>query len=161
IPPLPENKTVVVLPFNVTGADASAYYWNGLRESLTATLNQLAPRVQVFPASNYLAGTVSDVNEAGTQLRANLALGVSIESATNLRIVLTLSDTKTRRSRENSIDLVRDDSLVVENRIIDAAVGLLEIELGPQEQRALNFPGTNVPKAYEAYLQGMGYLATH
>ena len=72
--PLPSKKIVVVLPFKVTGDNLSLSYIDGLTDSLTATLNQLAPRVQIVPASDVRSAAISTGNEARKNFGANLAL---------------------------------------------------------------------------------------
>ena len=162
-PIIPEKKVVVVLPFHITGNTRSPYYWTGLTYSLTSALNQLSPRIQVVPAEDVRVHKIATATEAGRFFGANLALtGSIVEDHDRFRISLTLSDTTDpKQLREIPFTIAQSDSVNLESRIIDAAFASLEIELSPAQQDSLKRRGTNTPSAYEFYLQGIGYLATH
>jgi tetratricopeptide (TPR) repeat protein/tRNA A-37 threonylcarbamoyl transferase component Bud32 len=160
-PPMPANKVVAVLPLRYTGSNHSTYYWEGLTDSLTSTLSRLRPMVQMIPASGVRTGNVTTTQQAWQLLGATLAVQGSVSDVGNdSRIEVTLFDTQSAKVlRYNSFLSRQSDAIAVEGQLIEAAIGLLEIELGPAELRRLKLPGTNSPEAYEYYLQGVGYIA--
>ena len=50
------------------------------------------------------------------------------------------------------------DSFLLQDRVLDAVTGLLDVELETHELDAMRAYGTQVPEAYYLYLQGRGHL---
>jgi tetratricopeptide (TPR) repeat protein len=161
IPALPQKKVVVVLPIRVIGDNTSQFYFDGLTEALTAKLTELpfSSLLRIVPLSE--ARTLKTPSEARKNFGANLAIGGSVSKVgETFRVVLVLSDTgEAKQLRTRTVSAAQVDSVRVQNQIVEAAASLLELELGPQERRALTVQSPPANGAYEFYLKGRGYLA--
>ena len=154
---------LAVLPLSGTGNDNDTIaLGNGMIETLTSRLAQLSKNhlLQVVPASEIRARGVSNLQEATQQFGATLGLELNIErSGTLIRVNYALVDAKQHKQiGGDTITAPASDPFELEDRVADSVVKSLEIELQPQEQRALTAHGTNQPVAYDYYLQGRGYL---
>lgn len=143
------------------GSDALAFD-NGLVETLTSRLTQLGKNhpLQVVPASEVRAKGVTNLQEAREQFGATLGLQLNVErSGRFVRVNYSLVDTKmhTQLGGE-TITAPASDPFSLEDKVADSIVKSLEIQLQPQEEKALTAHGTTQPTAYDYYLQGRGYL---
>jgi eukaryotic-like serine/threonine-protein kinase len=93
---LQEQKQLAVVPFNaVGGSPETTAFGDGLNETLTARLTQLASgnTIQVVPASEVRAGHVKSPEEARQQFGANLVLEGSLQrSGDMVRVTFSLVD---------------------------------------------------------------------
>jgi serine/threonine-protein kinase len=72
---------------------------------------------------------------------------------------VNLVDAQTlRQLGARAVDVRREDLSKMEDGLLDLVVELLDLNLQPQARSALNSGGTSVAEAYDAYLQGRGYL---
>jgi serine/threonine-protein kinase len=158
-----EERYLAVLPFASLGdEDDTAPLSAGLTEILTAKLTQLAGTHGFQVASSSLTRGTSppDVNEIGRKLGVNLAVVGSLQRhADDVRVTINLVDV--RDGRQIGAEVVTagvGDPFALQDRIVETAVRLLELELQPTEEQALLAHGTSVAEAYELYLEGRGYL---
>jgi eukaryotic-like serine/threonine-protein kinase len=161
-PPIPEKKHVAVLPFRLTGAQRDdAALFQGLTDTVTNRLMQLTASqpVEIIPAGEISAKHVDTMDEARKQLGANLALDGSVQRVGDVvRINLGLSDIENdKQLRADSVNATSGDLKDLEQKVVNAAVGMLELELhkNPPPDEAHN---TTSREAYEAFTRGRGYL---
>ena len=158
-----QEKQVAVLPFEVAGGDPSEEaFGEGLRETLTAKLTQLTVShpLQVISASEVHAKRIATPEEARQEFGVNLALeGNLSRSGDRIRINYSLVDTGTHRQlRADTITAAASDPFSVQDQVVNGALRMLEVVAQPPELASLASHGTQVPGAYDFYLQGQGYL---
>jgi len=162
-PRLPEKKIVVVLPFRAIGDTVPQPYSAGLSETVTASLSHVAvaPGIEVIPISALRDNVITTAEEGRRKFAANLAIDGSIQAVNGeYRVNLALVDTKElKQVRRAYFTIPKLDSLAVQNRITEAVIAFLEIELGTAQQSFLSAQTTRNPEAYGAYLNGVGYLS--
>jgi serine/threonine protein kinase/tetratricopeptide (TPR) repeat protein len=154
---------LAVLPLSAKeGDNQTLAFDNGLVETLTSRLSQLSKNhpLQVVPASEVRAKGVTNLQEAREQFGATLGLKLTVERSGHLvRVNYALVDAKLHRQLGgDTITAPDSDPFSLEDRVAESIVKCLEIELQPQEERALTAHGTTQPSAYDFYLQGRGYL---
>jgi tetratricopeptide (TPR) repeat protein/TolB-like protein len=161
--PLPREKLVAVLPFTVTSSDAKEKpFSDGLTETLTAKLTQLTvdPTLQVVPAPEIRAKGASTIDDVRKEFGATLVVEGDLQRSGNrVRINIAMVDAGTRRQlRAESLTVAASDPFAVQDQVVNAAIGMLQLEVQPGEREALGTHGTEVASAYDFYLQGLGYL---
>ncbi|MEE9234238.1 MAG: tetratricopeptide repeat protein, partial [Candidatus Acidoferrales bacterium] len=161
--PIPEQKNVVVLPFTaIGGGPEDQVYCDGLTATVTAKVTQLTgtQTLQVVPATEVRAQQVSTPESARKQLGANLALQATWQRAGDtVRINLILTDARTARQlRTATITGEAVDVFSLQDRVVAAALRMLEVEVPPEKAQQLTAHGTTVLTAYDFYLQGLGYM---
>jgi len=159
---VPERVQLAVLPpTGATGSEDSAFN-DGLVETLTSRLTALTEKhpLAVIPASEVRARNVTTVDAARAEFGVNLGLVVSVQhSAGQERVNYSLVDASSHQQlRGGTITAPRGDPFAVQDQVSESVTQALELELQPQEKRALQAHGTTEPAAYDFYLQGRGYL---
>jgi tetratricopeptide (TPR) repeat protein/TolB-like protein/tRNA A-37 threonylcarbamoyl transferase component Bud32 len=155
---VPSQKNLVVLPFtSVGGRPDEQVYCDGFTETVTAKL-AAAPTLQVTPAIEVRAKKITGIDQARTQLGANLVLVASWQHVEHLaRINLSLIDTNTgQQLRADTITEPADDLFSLQDQVVLNALRMLQVEAS--EVRGASNHGTNVRAAYDSYLQGIGLL---
>ena len=158
---LPEQKNLVVLPFQAVGGGAEdQVYCDGLTETVTSKLARVAS-LRVPPASEARARKVASVEQARTELGANLVLTASWQRAGDtVRINLNLVDARTSSQlRTETITARFTDLFALQDQVVANAIAMLDVELQPREARALEGHGTTVLRAYDFYLQALGHMS--
>ena len=161
-----QEKQLAVLPFTAVGGDAqSAAFSEGLTETLTTKLTQLTAthHLQVISASEVQARRITSADEARKEFGVTMTLEGSLHrSGDQVRVNFAVVDTRTRRQlRAESITAAASDPFAVQDQVVDATLRMLDVEVPPEERRALSAYGTQVPGAYDFYLQGRGYLLNY
>jgi tetratricopeptide (TPR) repeat protein len=161
-PPEPAVKHVAVLPFRMTGAQPQeAALFDGLTDTVTNRLMQLTASqpVGIIPFSEITANHVTSMQEARSKLGANLALDGNLQrSGDQLQVNLALSEIESHKQlRADSVTGTATDFKQLEEKVVDAAVRVLELELhkNPPPDEGRN---TTSREAYEAFMRGRGYL---
>ncbi len=159
---LPERKVIVVLPIRTSGdATLSRSFIDGLTETVTATLGKAAipPRLEVIPTSAVQSSRISTPELARADFGANLAIDITLQKSDgDLNVGVSLIETNTRARLRHKVVTGRFvDSILIQSRITEAAIALLEIESSKKE--ALLTRLTTNSEAYRAYLEGLGYMA--
>lgn len=154
---------LAVLPLDGKEGDSDTRAFdNGLVETLTSRLSQLGKNhpLQVVPASEMRTRGVASVQEAREQFGATLGLQLNVQRSGHLvRVNYGLIDARHHRQLAgDTITAPESDPFLLQDRVAESIVKALEIEMQPQEQRALRSHGTTRPSAYDYYLQGRGYL---
>jgi serine/threonine protein kinase/tetratricopeptide (TPR) repeat protein/TolB-like protein len=163
VSPIPQDRQLAVLPFEVVGADPNTKALaDGLSETLTAKLTQLTAShaLQVVPAGEIRGRQVSSSETARQELGVNLILTGSLQRSGGLeRVTYELVDTRTRRQlRADTITIPASDLFAGEDQVVESVVRMLDLELQPDERQNLRSRDTQVVDAYDLYLQGRGYL---
>ena len=160
--PLPEQRYLLVLAFtNVEGDPAGQAFCDGLVENLTHKLSQLEQfqkSLRVVPAADVRQIGIASAGDALQRFRVNLVVAGSMQSLSDsFRLTLNLLDTKTLHQLKSEVITVRTDNLVaLQESIVEKVVEMLDLELSPESQRVLTAGNTDVPEAYEFYLQACG-----
>jgi serine/threonine-protein kinase len=163
-PPLPEQKRVAVLPFDVASADPEdRLRSDGLAEVLTARLARLEPSfagLSVVPAADVREAGVVTADAAGRTFGATLVVAARFARlGDRLRLEARLLDgTSARVLRRLSPEEYPLDALSLQQGVVESLAGLLELSIGPDQQRALAQGNTAVGGAYPLYLQARGHL---
>jgi tetratricopeptide (TPR) repeat protein len=153
---------LAVLPATgATGSDDSAFN-DGLVETLTSRLTTLTEKhpLAVIPASEVRARKVATVDAARAEFGVNLGLVISVQRAGEQeRVNYSLVDASSHQQlRGGTITAPRGDPFALQDQVSASVAEALELQLQPQEKRALQAHGTTEPAAYDLYLQGRGYL---
>jgi serine/threonine protein kinase/Tfp pilus assembly protein PilF len=164
--PLPREKLVAVLPFRVVSTDAKEKpFSDGLTETLTAKLTQLTldPSLQVVPATEVRARNAGTVDDVRKEFGASLVVeGDLQESENRVRINVSMVDAASRRQlRATTLTIPASDPFAVQDQVVNAAIGMLQLELQPAERQEIETHGTELAGAYDFYLQGLGYLQNY
>jgi serine/threonine protein kinase/tetratricopeptide (TPR) repeat protein len=163
---IPREKQLAVLPFTVVGGDTeSMAFSEGLTETLTTKLTQLTAthRLQVISAAEVQARRIISADEARKEFGVTMALEGSLHRSGDLvRVNFAVVDARTgRQLRAESFTAGAEDPFAVQDQVVDAAVRMLDLQVPQEERKALTAHGTQVPGAYEFYLQGRGYLLNY
>jgi eukaryotic-like serine/threonine-protein kinase len=164
--PIPEQKSLVVLPFRaIGGGPEDQFYCDGMTETLTAKLTQLSGthNLTVAPASEVRARDVTSAEQARRDLAGTLVLaGTVFRSGGKVRVNYELVDTKTlRQVRADTITANASDPFSVQDQVAEGAAQMLDLALRPAERQVMLAHGTEVADAYEFFLQGRGYLQNY
>jgi serine/threonine protein kinase/tetratricopeptide (TPR) repeat protein len=164
--PLPREKLVAVLPFTVMSSDAKEKpFSDGLTETLTAKLTQLTvdPTLQVVSAPEIRAKGATTIDDVRKEFGATVVVEGDLQRSGNrVRINIAMVDAGTRRQlRAESLTVDASDPFAVQDQIVNATIGMLQLEVQPAEREALEVHGTEMASAYDLYLQGLGYLQNY
>ncbi len=163
---IPQERQLAVLPFEVVGGDPTARaFGDGLTETLTAKLTQLTAShaLQVISASEVRSNRVTTPGQAREEFGVNLILEGSLSQSGNLvRVNYSLVDTRSHRQiAADSITAAVADPFAVQDQVVNGALRMLNVVARPPEIQSLDAHGTQVPAAYNSYLQGRGYLQNY
>jgi eukaryotic-like serine/threonine-protein kinase len=157
-----EHVQLAVLPGNVGLKPEETAFDAGLVETLTSRLTQLttARPLAVIPASEIRAKNATTVDAARAEFGVNLGLIINVQHAAGqARVNYSLVDARTHEERRGgTITASVDDPFSLQDRVAESIARALELQLQPQEKRAMEAHGTMEPAAYDFYLQGRGYL---
>jgi serine/threonine-protein kinase len=163
---IPNQKRVAVLPFRTIEASPEVKnFGQGLAETVTAKLTQLTAThaLQVTPASQVYGRGITDVDEAHKELGVNLVVEGSLHQVGDgVRITYTLVDAVTHyQLRGDTITASATDPFLMEDRVVEGVLWMLELEVTPDERPQLEKHGTTIPGAYDLYVRGRGDLQNY
>ncbi|HZP33504.1 MAG TPA: protein kinase [Candidatus Acidoferrales bacterium] len=164
--PLPHEKLVAVLPFAVVSGEAPQKpFTDGLTETLTAKLTQLTvdPSLQVVPAPELRARNATTIDDVRKEFGATLVVQGDLQQSGNrVRINIGMIDAATRRQvGAASLTVPASDPFALQDQVVNATVGMLQLDVPPAQRDNLETAGTQVADAYDLYLQGRGYLQSY
>ncbi len=156
-PSLPAEKRIAVLPFRVSAPDSEAQALaTGLMDLVTVRLAQLEGaqrQLWVEPAGHVLQTGIRDASRAARVLNANLVVTGSVQRLHG-QLVLTAALEDAERVRTlHAVSASDVDALV------DAIVGMLQLELSDETRTALKATSTGVAEAATLTAEGVGYRA--
>ncbi len=161
----PRQGQLAVLPISTSETDpAMAAFAKGLVETLTTRLTQMTKEhaIQVIPTSAIQARGIVTVEQAHKEFGANLGLELNLQrsrSGDEMRINFHLIDTNSMlQLGAGTVTGKTEDTFNMEDKVCEAVVNALEIQLQPAEKRASLANRTSEPSAYDFYVQGRGYL---
>ena len=158
--PLPGELRLAVLPVvsdadTATAPDCCA----GIQEYViarVADLQRFRSKVTVVPAAEVLESGARSPSAARRTLGANVALTISVSAAGTDRLVtVSLADTGAVRELRSASSRVPKDGFSPE-KVVSLAAALLDLELGPDEERRWNGAAPQVSAAGALFAQGLG-----
>jgi serine/threonine-protein kinase len=163
IPRVAPQQLVAVLPAETGTADVqTAPFRNGLTEAISAQLTRmpLEARLQVVSASEIRAKGVKTVEAARRELGATQVLLCGLEiSGDQLRVTVSLVDARNHNVlRTAGFNVPAADPFSVQERVIDAAGGIMELVIPSRGAKPTKARETQVANAYMDYWRGRGYL---
>jgi eukaryotic-like serine/threonine-protein kinase len=158
----PQTRSLAVLPCRTIGTDARGQaFCDGLAETLAAKLTPIAVAnsVQLTPVTEVTRRKVTTAADARRVVGATLTLEGSVATdGGSLRVNYALVDTATLRQIDAYSATAVADPFSVQDRVVEWAMQVLALTPSEQQRRALSSHGTQMPGAYEYYIQGLGYL---
>ena len=161
---VPAARQLAVLPFtNIGGEPSNQAFCDGLAEVLTSMLSQVEQfqgSLWVVPASEVRAANISSVHQARQVFGVNLVVSGSVQrTGDSVRVTANLVDANTvRQLGSRTMDTRPEDITALQDGVVGQVSELLEVEIQPQVRQKLMAGGTKIPAAFDAYLQGRGYL---
>jgi serine/threonine protein kinase/tetratricopeptide (TPR) repeat protein len=166
LPTIPNQKSIAVLPFKILDATEDAetgegkFLGIGLADALITRLSNVRQFLVSSTSSILKYGErIEDSLTAGAELRVQYVLdGSIIKTNTRIRIsvqLLSVSEQTTIWAERFDEDLI--DVLTLEDKISAKVAESLVPHLTTGERQKLEKRGTDLPKAYEAYLRGRFY----
>jgi serine/threonine protein kinase/tetratricopeptide (TPR) repeat protein len=158
---------LAVIPFaNLAGQSTSQAFCDGLMETLTSKLTQLAGSehsLMVVPASEIRDSDVKSATQARKRFGVNLVVTGSVQQLDgHIRATLNLVDATTdRQLRSTVLDQRGEDISSLQDSSVAEVARLLDIPLLPKTEHDILAGGTRSSSAYRAYLEGRGYLQRH
>ncbi|MBI3494263.1 MAG: protein kinase [Acidobacteria bacterium] len=165
-PPVPPSgrQQLAVLPFtNIGGDPVNTSFSDGLVEILTNQLTQITQldrTVDVVPASDVRREAIASAREARRAFGVSRVITGSVQrSSTRVRVTLNLVDTESlRQLSARSIDLELQEVAAMQDGVVREVAALLGTVVPLDAHEALTAGSTTVSSAYDAYLQGRGFL---
>jgi tetratricopeptide (TPR) repeat protein len=160
---VPERKSIAVLPLAAVAGDPKlTAFGKGLLEDVAAKLSQLSAThdVEVIPARTLEDKNVSTLADAKKEFGVNMGLTLSLEQAGDLvRAAYSVTDAKSGKNLAGAeINAPVSDLFTIEDQVANGVAAALQITLRSEEKQALGARSTNLPEAYQYYVQGRGYL---
>ena len=155
---------MAVLPIDLASPDPEdRFRSDGLAETLTARLAQLEPYhagLSVVPASDVRQAGVTTADAARRTFGATLVVAARLARlGDRLRLDARLVDgTGSRVLRRLPPEDHPLEALSLQEGVVEAVAGLLELPVAPGERHVLQQGNTAVGGAYALYLQARGHL---
>ena len=162
---LPEEKYLVVLPFNNLSPDMiSQSVSTGIMEVLASKITQMelwGISLWVVPTADVIATDVASVREAMSIFGANMAVTGSLQYAENrLLLTVNLVDGETlRQLRSSVLEMELNDHIGLLDNVVQMLTRMLEVELEPEAMQIYSSPGTGSSEVYRLYIEGKGHLS--
>ena len=162
---LPEEMTLVVLPFSHTeSSPAAAALCEGLVDQLTQSLSgmrRFRDELTVIPAATVRTQRITEPKAALVAFGATLAVHGTVEPEEGgvLRILLELVDTRAGRSvRRRTVPWIVGHGQTLQNRLVTTLSEMLEFELDEPTRTAIATGGTMDREAQSLYMQALGEM---
>jgi TolB-like protein/class 3 adenylate cyclase/rhodanese-related sulfurtransferase/Flp pilus assembly protein TadD len=159
--PLPDKASIAVLPFNNFGTDqAQDYFANGMTEDLITDLSQLS---DIFVIARHSSFAYKDrpttVQQVAEELGVRYLLQGSVQrDGDRLRINAQLVDALSGRHLwAERYDGSAGDVFALQDQVVGQIVAALAVNLTSDESAHVSEAETDVPQAYDAFLQGWDY----
>jgi serine/threonine-protein kinase len=162
--PVPAEKKIAVLPFRNIGGDRdNDAFCDGMMETLTTELTELSQfhgSLWVVPASEVRREGLASPGEARRALGANLVITGSVQrDREHVHLTANLVDAGSMRQlRSREIERPAGEEADLQDSVVQEIAGMLQLELGENERRALAAGETGTSGAYDLYLQARGHL---
>ncbi len=157
--PLPNEKSIAVLPFeNLSAEDSTAYFADGVQDEILTRLSKIADLKVISRTSTQgYRHTSQKLSEIAKQLGvANLLEGsvqkTNDEVRVNVQLIRAESDS---HLWAETFDRRLTDIFSVESEVAKAIADQLRAKLTGQEEQVIAARPTDNPEAYDAYLRGL------
>ena len=160
-PPLPNEKSIAVLPFeNLSEEKSNAYFADGIQDEILTRLSKIADlKVISRTSTQRYKNTSQKLSEIANQLGvANLLEGSVQKTNDQVRInVQLIRAANDSHLWAETFDRKLTDIFSVESDVAKAIADQLRAKLTGQEEQVLAAKPTDNPEAYDAYLRGLAY----
>src|SRR5438046_1667363 len=159
--PLPNEKSIAVLPFeNLSAEKSNAYFADGIQDEILTRLSKIADlKVISRTSTQRYKKKPQKLSEIANQLGvANLLEGSVQKTNDQVRVNVQLI-----RAADDShlwaetFDRKLTDIFSVESEVAKAIADKLQAKLTGQEEQVIAARPTDNPEAYDAYLRGLAY----
>ncbi|HJS59462.1 MAG TPA: tetratricopeptide repeat protein [Vicinamibacteria bacterium] len=165
---VPPQKHLAVLPFSITGEEpVGRALGDGLVETLASKLTRLegvGDQLWIVPMSEVRAAGVASASAARRAFGVTLVVTGNAQLAKDrVRVTANLVDARTLRQVRSTapLDMPLSDASLLQDSMVGAVAGLLELELDSGARRLIEQGGTQVAGAYDHYLRGRGHLVRY
>jgi adenylate cyclase len=156
--PLPENPSIVVLPFdNMSNDPSQDYFSDGITEDITTDLSKISSLFVISRNSAFTyKGKAVKVQDISREMGVRYVLEGSVRRSDNqVRITAQLIDaTQGEHLWSERYDRTLQDIFAVQDEIRQHIVFALKVKLTPEEQARFKTAPTNNLEAYDYYLRG-------
>src|SRR5437870_3337492 len=159
--PLPNEKSIAVLPFENRSEDKSnAYFTDGVQDEILTRLSKIGDlKVISRTSTQRYKNTSKNLSEIANQLGvANLLEGSVQKTNDQVRInVQLIRAANDSHLWAETFDRRLTDIFSVESEVAKAIADQLRAKLTGQEEQVIAAKPTDNPEAYDAYLRGLSY----
>jgi TolB-like protein/Tfp pilus assembly protein PilF len=155
---LPE-KSIAVLPFASLSEDkANAYFADGIQDEILTRLSKIAElKVISRTSTQQYQSKPGNLAEIAKQLGVAHILEGSVQKSgdsvrVNVQLIKAEGDS---HLWAETYDRKLTDIFAVETEVAQRIANSLEAKLTGREKEAINYVGTKIPAAYDAYLRGI------
>jgi eukaryotic-like serine/threonine-protein kinase len=159
--PLPNEKSIAVLPFENRSEDKSnAYFTDGIQDEILTRLSKIRDlKVISRTSAQRYKNTSQNLSEIAHELGvANLLQGsvqkTNDQVRVNVQLIRAANDS---HLWADTFDRKLTDIFSVESEVAKAIADQLRAHLSGREEQAIAARPTDNPEAYDAYLRGLAY----
>jgi serine/threonine protein kinase/Tfp pilus assembly protein PilF len=159
--PLPNEKSIAVLPFeNLSEEKSNAYFADGIQDEILTRLSKIADlKVISRTSTQRYKKTSQKLSEIAKQLGVANLLEGSVQKTNdqvrvNVQLIRAANDS---HLWAETFDRRLTDIFSVESEVAKAIADQLRVKLSGQEEEVLAARPTNNPEAYDAYLRGLAF----
>ena len=153
------GKSIAVLPFASLSEDkANAYFAEGIQDEILTRLSKIADlKVISRTSTQQYQSKPGNVSEIAKQLGVAHILEGSVQKSgdsvrVNVQLIKAEGDS---HLWAETYDRKLTDIFAVETEVAQRIANSLEAKLTGREKEAINYVGTKIPAAYDAYLRGI------
>src|SRR5256886_271538 len=159
--PLPNEKSIAVLPFeNLSEEKSNAYFADGIQDEILTRLSKIADlKVISRTSTQRYKNTSQKLSEIANQLGVANLLEGSVQKTNdqvrvNVQLIRVANDS---HLWAETFDRNLTDIFSVESEVAKAIADQLRAKLTGQEEQVIAATPTDNPEAYDAYLRGLAY----
>ena len=159
--PLPNEKSIAVLPFeNLSEEKSNAYFADGIQDEILTRLSKIADlKVISRTSTQRYEKTSQKLSEIAKQLGVANLLEGSVQKTNdqvrvNVQLIRAANDS---HLWAETFDRKLTDIFSVESEVAKAIADQLRAKLTGQEEQVIAARPTDNPEAYDAYLRGLAY----
>ena len=159
--PLPNEKSIAVLPFeNLSEEKSNAYFADGIQDEILTRLSKIADlKVISRTSTQRYEKTSQKLSEIAKQLGVANLLEGSVQKTNdqvrvNVQLIRAANDS---HLWAETFDRKLTDIFSVESEVAKTIADKLRAKLTGQEEQVIAARPTDNPEAYDAYLRGLAY----
>jgi eukaryotic-like serine/threonine-protein kinase len=159
--PLPNEKSIAVLPFeNLSAEKSNAYFAEGIQDEILTRLSKIADlKVISRTSTQRYKNTSQKLSEIANQLGVANLLEGSVQKTNdqvrvNVQLIRAANDS---HLWAETFDRSLTDIFSVESEVAKAIADQLQAKLTGREEQVITARPTENPDAYDAYLRGLSY----